>query len=296
MSSNRIDCLTTWFAALQSSKSGTLMLTNVLFAFRTQRPTQETLRELLAAVASNWSPDGGRRADTLVETIADDKLKSAICGAPRSTASRCARVIDAYSFVTNNIKVRETGFGISDEVPPSLLAQLEAGIREDLPKGEIRGRRPLAWVTRKDHLDALRQHHGDPDEAATVVRNQLGLSHYNQDQLLLEIEYPDEVNGSLECAAPTFLEGGAGVVFRARTCADAWGRAVDLDTMGDGLPEAVHRPIAFTASFRIQRIGRPLSAPGFDFQKVIDAAEFPWGTMPPDFWEFVKACVREWSA
>jgi hypothetical protein len=276
-----------WIDTLEASPSGRLMLTNVLFAYRTKRPTEKTLRDLLVAVVARWTRDGGRRADSLVESIADELLNTELCGVPRAGTKPCSRVVDALSLVINNINHEELGFGICDEVPPRLLALLEQGIPEGSARGEIRGRRRLAWVTSTEQLEELRREHPDPNEFATVVRDRLGLSHYSQDQLLLEIQYPDDVSGTLQHAAPTFLEGGAGVVFRARECADLWGRAVDLQTMADGLPEAVHRPIAFTSAFRIRRIGRPDRAPGFEFQHVVEGAGHPWKQMPDDFNGFV---------
>ena len=53
-------------AALEATDSGRLMLTNVLFAFRTKRPSEKTLLDLFAAVMIDWSNEGGRRADSIV--------------------------------------------------------------------------------------------------------------------------------------------------------------------------------------------------------------------------------------
>jgi len=292
MNAEHTNPLLAWISALETTDSGRLMLTNVLFAFRTKRPTERILLDLFVAISAQWTVDGGRRADSVIEVIADDVLTSAMCGAPTVPSTRCSRVVDAVSLVTHNIDHEKLGFGLSDEVPSRLLQLLERGIPEGAAKSQLRGRRPLAWVTPTEHLDELRQQYPDPNELATVVRNRLGLSHYDQDQLLLEVEYPDDVVSTLEFAAPTFLEGGAGVIFRARFCSDSWGRAVNLETLGDGLPEAVHRPIPFSSRFRIRRIGRTRTDPGFEFQKVIDGAEYPWTEMPEDLNAFLAVSMR----
>jgi len=64
---------------------------------------------------------------------------------------------------------------------------LERGIPDGVAHSELRGRRPLAWVTSTEGLDELRQRYSEPSELATAIRDRLGLSHYDQDQLLLEV-------------------------------------------------------------------------------------------------------------
>jgi hypothetical protein len=148
-------------------------------------------------------------------------------------------------------------------------------------------------VTRTDELAKLRDQHADPDDLATVVRNRLGLSHYDQNELLVEVEYPPQILDAMHFVAPTFLEGSAGVIFRAQHCTDDWGRAVDLVTLDDGLPEAVHRPVPFASDFRIRRIGRIKTDPGFTYGDVVTRAPHPWTEMPEDFKAFVDALMAE---
>jgi hypothetical protein len=278
-----------WIGALERTPSGRLMLTNLVFAFHSKRPSIEILRALVATVTARWTPDEGRRPDTLVELIADELFASAMFAEPRPPAAPCSRVMDAVILVATNINHRELGFGVEDEVPARLLDLLERGIPPGAATGQIRGRRPLAWVTTTDHLEQLRRDYDDPHELATVVRDRLGLTHYDRDQLLLQVDYPECVYTNLEYAAPTFLEGGAGVIFRARFADDRWGRAVDLATLDDGLPEAVHAPVPFTEEFRIRRIGRPKTDPGFEFNQVLERGTEGWTGIPDDFVVFITA-------
>ena len=80
-----------WITALENTDSGLLMLTNVLFALRTKRPSGEILRQLFIAVIRRWTIDGGNRADTIVELIADELLANAMCAAPKAPCTRCSR-------------------------------------------------------------------------------------------------------------------------------------------------------------------------------------------------------------
>ena len=283
------DAVLKWIETLEQTPSGQLMLTNLLHAFRTKRLSEQTFLALFAEVVKKWVAQRGVRADVVVETIADT-----VVGTPQHSAGEpltcrsCSRVVDDKSLVANNIDLRAAAFPYVDEVPHRLLRRLERGIPESWTRNEMRGRRPFAWVTPTAGLEELRQQHADGDELAAIVRDQLGLAHYNSDHLLLEVRYPDGETSTLLLVPPSFLEGGAGVVFRARSAGDRWGRAVDLGTHDDGLPEAVHAPVPFTARFTIRRIGRIDRAPGFQFQQVVARAEYPWTGLPPDLAEFIK--------
>jgi hypothetical protein len=134
----------------------------------------------------------------------------------------------------------------------------------------------------------MREQYSNPNELATLIRDRLGLAHYWEDDRLIEIQYPPKALDTLSLVAPTFIDGGAGVLFRARNAPDGWGRAVDLETHEDGLPEAVHPPVRLTADFRVKRIGRVLRGSNFTHLKVIERAEHPWSTMPLDLLEFLS--------
>ena len=280
--------LLAWFVTLEGTPSGRLMLTNILHAFRTQRLPEEGLRTLFDAIVVEWVSEGGQRADVLVETIADRRLAELLCYAGAQLDERCSRVVDDKTLVSHNIDFRELPFRYSDEVPRRLLEVLESGIPEGAACSELRGRRPFAWVTSTTQLDAIRRQCADGEDLASTVRDLLGLTHYSGDHLLVEIQYPDQVTAALSVAPPTFLEGGAGVIFRAKKADARWGRAVDLRTHDDGLPEAVHSPIAFTSAFRIRRIGRIVRSQGFSFEEVRTRADYPWTGMPDDLLQFMS--------
>lgn len=280
----------TWFAAMELRESGRLMLTNLLHAFRSQRLTEQTLAALLQGVLNDWANPSGRRPDAVVERFADRDPEHFLCQPPQAHSGSCSRVVDDVSFVCHNLDVTEAEGVIEDEIPADLLDAVERGLTEEHIRvnSQLGGRRPFAWVTRTQALRELRDRVTSVGELASTVRDMLGLSHYMQDHLLLEIEYPGDVVEALSLTAPTFIEGGSGVIFRARTSADGWGRAVDLRTHDDGLPEAVHPPVKLTPAFRVRRLGRITCAQGFVFQEVIRRSEHPWEGMPSDFRLFLE--------
>jgi len=273
---------------LEQTPSGQLMLTNLLHAFRTKRLPDRTFVALFAEVVNTWQEEEGVRADVVVERIADTVVGTPHCACEPLPACSCSRVVDDKSFVTNNIDLSEAAFPMVDEVPQRLLRRLERGIPERWARNDVRGRRPFAWVTPTERLEELRRQHASDSELASTVRDRLGLAHYHSDHLLVEIRYPDGAAVSVSLVPPSFLEGGAGVVFRARSAGDRWGRAVDLGTHEDGLPEAVHAPVPFSAKFTVRRIGRIDRAPGFQFQQVVQGAEYPWTGVPDDLAAFIR--------
>jgi len=275
---------------MELRESGRLMLSNLLHAYRSRRLSEPTLAALLQGVLNDWAGPSGRRPDAVVETFADRDPEHFLCQPPRAHSGSCSRVVDDVSFVCHNLDVTEAEGVIEDEVPTRLVEALERGLtREHIRvNSELRGRRPFAWVTRTQDLHDLRERVKSAAELASMVRDMLGLSHYTQDHLLLEVEYPPEAIEELALTAPTFVEGGAGVIFRARTSADGWGRAVNLRTHDDGLPEAVHPPLKLTPAFRVRRLGRISCAQGFVFQEVIRRSEHQWDGMPSDLRSFLE--------
>jgi hypothetical protein len=85
------------------------------------------------------------------------------------------------------------------------------------------------------------------------------------DEVLVEIVYPEDAftgeDGAADerrLARPTFLDGGARAIYRSMDGGeDHWGRAVDLETLDEGWPEAVHPKIAFSEHFQVRFLGVP---------------------------------------
>jgi hypothetical protein len=288
-SSPTLALLLSWFAALEDTPSGRLMLTNLLHAFRTSRLPVERLRAIVVEVARTWRASG-KAPDFAVQQVADRHPEEFLCQPPAIPPVPCSRVVDDATFV-GYLDLRERAFEYGDYVPRELLDRIELeGLTPELI-GEspqvLKSRRPLTWVTRTEAIASLRERTTDGDELATQVRDQLGLAFYWADHLLLEVQYPEGAFEAAPLTAPTFIDGGTGVLFRARSAPDGWGRAVDLATHDDGLPEAVHTPVPLSTGFAVRRLGRVLRGPHFVHAEVIQHAEHPWSTPPADLLAFL---------
>ena len=129
----------------------------------------------------------------------------------------------------------------------------------------LQGAKPINWVTKLAVLNKYISLGSDK------LRNILGLTHYNEDQILCVVEYP--TNHIVQLRNPTALDAACNYIFWSRGKRGSWGRTVDLDTSLDGLPEAVHGPLQLTSDFRFKFIGRlDKTAPALKLSKFRDAA------------------------
>jgi hypothetical protein len=124
----------------------------------------------------------------------------------------------------------------------------------------------MCWVTQSRLLDEVvsdesdgRPGSGADDEpnksVADKVRTQLGLIHFTGPDLVVELRYSSSQVESADLSAPTFMDGCPSDFYLSSDRSDGWGRAICLDTVEVGLPEAVHRQILFDGTFEIRPIG-----------------------------------------
>ncbi|MEM8997193.1 MAG: hypothetical protein AAGF23_20585, partial [Acidobacteriota bacterium] len=191
-------------------------------------------------------------AAALVDRVPDAERGDRCCrgrGGP-DVPEPCSRVIDELSYFFYNLRPEHYGVPADDEPPPWFFREVArrpldaAGVR-----GEMNTGRGYVWVTRTEGLQEL----GDP--AADRACRALGLSHFGGGTRLLAVHYPEGQPWSVQHGPPTAIEGGATAVFRSTAADDGWGRAVDLETLEDGLPELTHGPIPFTESFTLEVLG-----------------------------------------
>ncbi len=162
---------------------------------------------------------------------------------------RCSRLLSITDLRDYNLD-DDAHLPIRGYVDPRTVDFLVKGGLAQHATGAMSGPRGFAWVTRTDAIESLR----DLPDPADAARDQLGLSHITEDQHLVEIEYPDDADVDLH--VPTAVEGCPSLIYRSKTAEDGWGRAVRLDDLEDGLPEAVHQPIPFGPGFRLHDFGR----------------------------------------
>jgi hypothetical protein len=275
---------------MEETPCGRLMLANLLHDFREQRLSGDAFNVLFAFIHSHWIPDRGWSAETVIEEVGDNAPESFLCQGPTCQARQCSRVMDSKSLLLNNLDYKRLSLVKADEIPEWLLDVLEAGIPAEAPRSDrlFSGKRGLVWVTPTEEIESVRTRSADPSNLAYNLRNLLGLNHYFLDSVLIEVQYPRDVVDVLRLSAPTVFDGGQSVIFRNQRTDDGWGRAVDLGSLEDGLPEAVHRPVPFTAQFRIRRIGRLAEPTAHKFNGPVEHAPTPWTGMPEDLEAFLK--------
>lgn len=227
-----------------------------------------TFREQFAKVwkARRSQPDsGGPRVDGMVAHIVRENPQAFLCqGNDQPDPANCSRVVDARDLIERNVDLKKAGWSIPDDIEHR-IEQLERKGLHKLAQGELRGRLPLAWVTKTAKIDSLRKT-ARPQQLADDLRDALGLRHFYDDQYLAEIVYPPRTPATLR--APTFLEGDGALEYRSTRGSDQWGRTVNLKTLREGLPEAVHQPVAFSAEYKVRRVGRLTQYTGVELSEL----------------------------
>ena len=96
----------------------------------------------------------------------------------------------------------------------------------------------------------------------SLIRNSLGLSHFNSGQHIVELRYPTTFDQS-RLVRPAAVDVGNGSVFRSvvagQIVEDGWGRTIELQsgTYQDGLSEAIHpRPPTPLRGFDLRVAGK----------------------------------------
>lgn len=246
-----------WCNAMLRTYTGKVALANIIHDCTRRRVPAKYLRRFFKTVEQDWRRKSvGDAAEVLIGEISRRKRLHAK-GIRRIGATyRCSRIVSAKDLLSENIDLRKKGWRITSTVPHRYIEHLERGLGA-LPQGSIPNSKPYAWVTQSSAVDEVRRRY--KRSTARVVCRKLGLLHFAAygEASLLEVVYPDAVFMGTKAVLrpPTFLDGSPYIVYRSKCNSDGWGRAVDLVNGTDGLPEAVHTPIPFTAKFTIRNLG-----------------------------------------
>ncbi|HEV7238790.1 MAG TPA: hypothetical protein VGQ36_06080 [Thermoanaerobaculia bacterium] len=181
----------------------------------------------------------------------------AFCIGPRVRCrERVSRIIDEKSIWDFLLLKSSRARIVRREAPSgrSVGAMLPIRAEDVRRRAMLRGRAPIAWITKSSVLHTIARTTAEGDLAGRI-RDFLGLAHYQADDQLFEIVYPRGALTGQDVAAPTILDGGSSPVYRSCSHPDTWGRANDLRARRLGGPEAVHRPIRFTAGFKLRYLG-----------------------------------------
>ncbi len=258
-----------WVEALAKSVQGRISLANMLCDFRRNGLPRALILRFVEDIAKHWE---SRRAHESPEDIAsriiEENFETYLCQGPLVVYSgQCSRIMDIRNLVEYNMDLKMLPLPINGSLTPEQVELIFKSGLKGVAKGMMRGGRPIVWVVRTKALTALIS--GVPsNERASLVREYLGLLYFQKDEHLVEIRYPENVMQSIQLYSPTFLDMFPTLSGWVRITKDGWGRTVNLRTMQDGLPEAVHAPIPFTDDFTLNDLGRlrPLTQ-GFNWEK-----------------------------
>lgn len=266
-----------WCGVMESPPERKSVLVNLwhdwLHVRLDRRRTTELLEVMFTTSLAGNSPLDP--VQLLVESADSDPAKFVAAG-PASSQEACSRIMTATDFLHHNIDYVRWPYGRRPTTPESTMRILESRGLKTVAKGEMKSRRPFAWVTKSEEVENLRRV-TPTSHLARILRDKLGLLHMFANSLLVEIKYPiaSVPSGVLVC--PTFIEGCPNIVYRSFNEVDNWGRAIDLTTASAGMPEAVHAPLTFTENFSVAPLG------------FIDGLQvnFDWA-------DFINSCSTVW--
>lgn len=265
-----------WIDALERTDRGLILLTNLLHDCYENRVPPTLIRYFFSLVADDECGSPQEALNAAISAHSDELL---CAGQPPLSNERCSRVMDAMDLLAFNLDKRKLPIAASQGYQPhGLVDFLEKFGVGGAAIGEMRTRLPIAWVTKKEALDSVRSTTEPTEVTAARVRELLGLKHVSGDQLLIEVIYPALIPAADELRPPTFLDGGNIIYFRCyRRSEDSWGQAIDLESGGPGLPEAVRRPVKFTVMFEVRRIGQiSRDFAHLEYGAVWQNARYPW--------------------
>ena len=271
-----------WFRQMEKTAAGYACLSNMLFDLNQKKISKSKIKKLLHIVSDSWyhNPEIELPEDTLPK-IADNKPTEFLLQGKIVNNLDCgvSRIMWEYDFIKHNLD--KTKFAVKTQGYLSYLElkMLQSGAIYGSEKGSIRGSRPFAWVTSTNQINET---HKEPvSNRANIIRDELGLRFFRDDQRLLQIEYFQSVLNKIEVKVPLFIEGAGtkSLIYRSDLQNDGWGQAVNLKTLKEGYREAVHEPIEFnriSREYRINNLGRLSKNQVFDFQEFIQTLKFKW--------------------
>jgi hypothetical protein len=292
------ESLREWCRRMEDYAEGRASLSNLLYDAQEERIPKPVLRAFLEDVATRWEAETRESmrkyrvqkhpAEVFKEAV-QANAKTYLCQGEEALSKvpeQYSRVMTVRDFVAFNLNLEQVPYAITGSLTSDQVRYMEEQGLEGKTKGKIRGALPFAWVTKTESLATVRETHYPSDAA----RKNLGLSRFTEDEYLVEIKYPEAKPIGTKLSAPTSLEGCPSLVFRSRLGDDGWGYAVNLETLDDGFPEAIHWEVDFTDDFKVADLGRlPPLRPGFDWEVFLDGLPRPWTS---ELWEELVQYVQ----
>jgi hypothetical protein len=286
------------------------VLLNISYDLENSYPeTHQVLCEFLQALEQRWSEDHQPDADAFsffCKVAREGDSNKYLCKGPqvRENFQECSRVVGVRSFLEKNLNLRELGWWISEfgENLEDWQVEIleEPDVSEKIGRGEIRGRRPIAWVTQTEALRTIYQEFSSRGAQASAIRNRLGLIGYRTGKELIEIRYSKATLVQSQLRRPVVLDGCTDEyyqhtpIYRSLKAQDGWGKTSDLENYEEGLPEAVHSPIQFGAGFTLKYVGYacPLDE-RYDEQYFLESLPFRYRYSLEDIVKLVESISRD---
>lgn len=120
--------------------------------------------------------------------------------------------------------------------------------------GRLRTDRAFFWCAAKKVIENVVARH-DAGQAATTLRDRLGLHPVGKGQRLIRIDIPVNALVSKKLCAPTTLDSGVNPAFIPFNDADGYGRTLNLKTIKRDVKEIVAEEIPFDETFTATIIG-----------------------------------------
>ena len=265
-----------WTRSMSRSAKGKATLSNVIYAWRKSCLSKKIIVKSLLTAARSWMSSS---PDILPEESMQQAFASLsptfFCRGVKVTKTPipCSRVMNLQDLIRYNIDLANTGLSIKGRITAKQANHFERFGFKKCAIGEMKTRRPFSWVTPTAALNDLRVKY-PLDIISTVSRKLLGLLAFQEDEHMVELQYPIM---KIHPRVPTFLEGSPSLIFRAKRATDGWGRTVNLETLDDGLPEAVYPKIPFTSDFKLIDMGplHPVDN-ALNWEKFIITFPYPW--------------------
>jgi hypothetical protein len=189
------------------------------------------------------------RPEELIPRMADETPVLHLRGGSIDSSDQRLSRIMALEDINNHL-AHHMGWPGGDIRP--LRKAIEDG--DFVPSGTLRTGRPFCWVTTTEYVNGLRTKHLEFTELSEALIRGLGLLHLDEMELG-EIVYA--ADAKLDLKQPTVLDAGSNRIFRPLKNVGTFGRAVNLITLNDDGPEAVHKEASCGDGFACKYVGLP---------------------------------------
>ena len=162
--------------------------------------------------------------------------------------------LETYSYFYLRRRVLVTILDEGDEELDFIWSNIGGIITPRFHEGRLRTGRAFFWCAPTEVIDVIVSGN-TPDQAASLIRDRLGLHHVGEGQRLVRIDIPANALVGKRLCAPTTLDSGTNPVFIPFNAADGYGRTLNLVTIERDLKELVAEEVSFDETFTAARVG-----------------------------------------